>query len=157
MSHDDVESHIYKNDIEAAFKLVDDLQKIDLPTREVVIEKNKVFTLTFPAISYTAELVSAAYVYKINNDGDLSFSTPRFSFKKWTREGVDFAMDTGSPPTAYSQDARLNDILRGPYTLEVITTALNRTFTDRGAANIVEADLKDAMGCDGKTLTQWLV
>lgn len=157
MSHDDVESPIYKNDIEEAFKVVDDLQKINLPKREVVIEKNKVFTLTLPAISYTAELVSAAYVYKINNDGNLSFSTPRFSFKKWTREGVDFAMDTGSPPTAYSQDARLNDILRGPYTLEVITTALNRTFTDKGVANIIETDLKDAMVCDGKTLTQWLV
>ncbi|WP_138433413.1 AAA family ATPase [Winogradskyella algicola] len=157
MSHDDIESPIYKNDIEAAFKVIDDLQKIELPKREVVIEKNKVFTITLPAISYTAELVTATYVYKIDNDGDISFSTPEFSFNKWTREGVDFAMDTDSPPLAYTQDAKLNDILRGPYTCEVITNALNRTFTDRSVPNIVETDLKNAMECDGKTLTQWLV
>ena len=157
MSHFDIESPIYKNDIEAAFKVIDDLRKIELPKREVIIEKNKVFTITIPAISYTAELIAAAYVYKIDNDGDISFSTPIFSFNKWTREGIDFAMDTDSPPLAYTQDAKLNDILRGPYTCEVITNALNRTFTNRGVANIVETDLKNAMECDGKTLTQWLV
>ncbi|NNE32245.1 MAG: hypothetical protein HKN40_07745 [Winogradskyella sp.] len=157
MSHDDIESPIYKNDIEAAFQVIDDLQNIELPTREVVIEKNKVFTITLPAISYTAELVTASYVYKIDNDGDISFSTPKFSFNIWTREGVDFAMDTDSPPLAYTQDAKLNDILSGPYTCEVITNALNRTFTDRSVPNIVVTNLKNAMECDGKTLTQWLV
>ncbi len=157
MSHDNIESPIYKNDIEAAFKVIDDLQKIELPKREVVIEKNKVFTITLPAISYTAELITANNVYKIDNDGDISFSTPLFSFNKWTREGIDYAMDSDSPPQQYSQADKLRIIANGPYNLIQMLSSLNRTFTDRGVANIVETDLKSAMECDGKTLTQWLV
>jgi energy-coupling factor transporter ATP-binding protein EcfA2 len=157
MSHDDIESPIYKNDIEAAFKVIDDLQKIELPKREVVIEKNKVFTITLPAISYTANIITANNVYKIDNDGTISFSTSKFHLNTWTREGVEFAMDSDSPPQQYSQADKLRIIANGPYNLIQMLSSLNRTFTDRGVANIVETDLKNAMECDGKTLTQWLV
>jgi len=157
MSHDDIESPIYKNDIEAAFQVIDDLQKIELPKREVVIEKNKVFTINLPAISYTAEIVAANNIYKIDNDGAISFTTQQFTFNIWRREGTDFAKDFSSPPQAYAQNEKLDRILKSPYKLETILTSLNRTFTDRSVANIVEADLKNAMECDGKTLTQWLV
>jgi len=157
MSHDDIESPIYKNDIEAAFQVIDDLQQIELPKREVVIEKNKVFTITLPAISYTAEIVTANNIYKIDNDGTISFTTQQFIFNIWRREGIVFAKDVGSPPLAYEQNEKLDRILKSPYKLETILTSLNRTFTDRSVPNIVEADLKNAMECDGKTLTQWLV
>jgi energy-coupling factor transporter ATP-binding protein EcfA2 len=157
MSHDDIESPIYKNDIEAAFKVIDDLQKIELPKREVVIEKNKVFTIDLPAISYTAEIITADNVYKIDNDGAISFSTSKFHLNTWTREGIDYAMDSNSPPQQYSQADKLRIIANGPYNLIQMLSSLNRTFTDRGVANIAETDLKNAMECDGKTLTQWLV
>ncbi len=157
MSHDDIESPIYKNDIEAAFKVIDDLQKIELPKREVIIEKNKVFTITLPTISYTAEVITADNIYKIDNDGAISFSTSKFHLNTWTREGIDYAMDSDSPPQQYSQADKLRIIANGPYNLVQMLSSLNRTFTDRGVANIVETDLKSAMECDGKTLTQWLV
>jgi energy-coupling factor transporter ATP-binding protein EcfA2 len=157
MSHDDIESPIYKNDIEAAFKVIDDLQKIELPKREAIIEKNKVFTITLSAISYTAEIITADNVYKIDNDGAISFSTSKFHLNTWTREGIDYAMDSDSPPQQYSQADKLRIIANGPYNLIQMLSSLNRTFTDRGIANIVETDLKNAMECDGKTLTQWLV
>lgn len=157
MSHDDIESPIYKNDIEAAFKVIDDLQKIELPKREIVIEKNKVFTINLPAISYTAEIVTANNIYKIDNDGAISFSSSKFHLTIWTREGVDYAMDSDSPPEQYSQADRLRIIASGPYNLTQMLSSLNRTFTDRGIENIAEADLKNTMLCDGKTLTELIV
>ena len=62
MSHFDIESPIYKNDIEAAFKVIDDLQKIELPKREVIIEKNKVFTIIMMEIFHFQRL----YFHLIN-------------------------------------------------------------------------------------------
>ena len=157
MSHDDVESPIYKNDIEEAFKVVDDLQKINLPTREVVIEKNKVFTIDLPAISYTAEIITANNIYKINNDGAVTFSSPDFTFISWSRLGVNNAKMTGNPPQEYSKAEWLNVLSKGPYKIDKILVSLNISFTDMGLPNIPLDDLKNAMTCDGKTLTQWLV
>jgi len=157
MSHDDVESPIYKNDIEAAFKVVDDLQRINLPIREVVVEKNKVFTINLPAISYTAEIITGNNVYKINNDGLITFSSPNFTFMGWSRLAVNNAKMTGNPPQGYSKTDFLNILSKGPYEINKILDSINITFTDQGVPNITLDDLKNAMVCEGKTLTQWLV
>ncbi|WP_437397532.1 AAA family ATPase [Flagellimonas lutimaris] len=157
MSHDDVESPIYKNDIEAAFKVVDDLQRINLPKREVVVEKNKVFTINLPAISYTAEIITGNNAYKIDNDGLITFSSPNFTFIGWSRLAVNNAKMTGNPPQGYTKADFLNILSKGPYEINKILDSINITFTDQGVPNITLDDLKNAMVCEGKTLTQWLV
>ncbi|PQJ17025.1 AAA family ATPase [Nonlabens tegetincola] len=41
MSHDDIKSPIYKNDIEDGFKVIDELQNLQLPIKDIVLEKIK--------------------------------------------------------------------------------------------------------------------
>ncbi|MBO6880827.1 AAA family ATPase [Winogradskyella sp.] len=156
MSHDDIKSPIYKNDIEDGFKVIDELQKLQLPIKDIVIEKNKTFQIDLPVISYKAEVVVVENVYKVNNNGTISFTASKFSFNLWTRETVNFAKSTGRPIEAYPPGARLDNILKGPYDLEWVTKAINPTYKEKGLAEINVEDLKSAMNCDGKTLTQWL-
>tara|TARA_R110002111_G_scaffold159453_3_gene226142 strand:- start:514 stop:2337 length:1824 start_codon:yes stop_codon:yes gene_type:complete len=156
MSHDDIKSPIYKNDIEDGFKVIDELQKLQLPIKDIVIEKNKSFQIDLPVISYKAEVVVVENVYKVNNNGTISFTASKFSFNLWTRETVNFAKSTGRPIKAYPPGARLDNILKGPYDLEWVTKAINPTYKEKGLAEINVEDLKSAMNCDGKTLTQWL-
>ncbi len=157
MSHDDVESPIYKNDIETAFQVIDDLKNIQLPTRSVVIEKNKVFSIDLPAISYTAEIFVANNVYKIDNDGTTTFSTLVFTFINWERLGVNNAEMAGNPPQEYSKADFLNILTKGPYEIDKVLDSINRTYTDENIPNISLDDLKNVMSCEGKNLTQWLV
>ncbi|MDX1828237.1 MAG: AAA family ATPase [Lutibacter sp.] len=157
MSHNDIDSPIYKNDIDAAFKVIEDLERIDLPKREVVIEKNKVFTITLPAISYTANVIVANNVYKIDNDGTITFSTPEFTFINWERLGVNNAEMTGNPPKEYSKADFLNILAKGPHKIDKVLESINRAYTDQSISNITLDDLKNALSCNGKNLTQWLV
>ena len=45
MSHSDIESPIYRNDLELAFKIIDDLEQIVLPQRTVIVAKGTLFNL----------------------------------------------------------------------------------------------------------------
>jgi energy-coupling factor transporter ATP-binding protein EcfA2 len=157
MSHDDINSPIYKNDIEEAFNLIDNLASIQVPVRDIIIEKNKVFSIDLPAISYTADVVLAKNVYKIDNEGDITFSIPEFIFITWNRLGIDHAKMTEVPPQEYTKPERLTILSNGPYSLDKILVSLNITYVDLGMAIITISDLNNAMSCDGKTLTQWLV
>lgn len=157
MSHDDIKSPIYKNDIEDGFKVIDELQNLQLPIKNIILEKNKTFQIDLPDISYTAEVVVFENVYKVNNNGTISFTSTKFSFNLWTRETIDFAKSTGTPIESYTPGDRLDKILKGPYDLEWISKAINPTYKEKGLAEINVEDLKNVMTCDGKTLTQWLV
>ncbi|PQJ17024.1 hypothetical protein [Nonlabens tegetincola] len=93
----------------------------------------------------------------MNNNRTISFTSTKFSFNLWTRETIDFAKSTGTPIESYKPGDRLDNILKGPYDLEWISKAINPTYKEKGLAEINVEDLKNAMTCDGKTLTQWLV
>ncbi|WP_222982972.1 AAA family ATPase [Flagellimonas meishanensis] len=157
MSHDDIQSPIYKNDIDEAFKVIDDLKKIKLPSKLLVIEKNQIFNINLPAISYVAEVILANNVYKIDNDGTITFTIPEFIFLNWERLGVNYAKMTGNPPAAYTKSKRLDILKRSPYKLDKIIVSINRTYDEQGQPLITVSDLKNAMSCEGKNLTQLMI
>lgn len=152
MSHSDLESPIYKNDLVLAFKTIDDLQKLVLPTREVIITKGSVFNITLPLINYTAEIVTAKDIYLVDNLVSKTISPINIFFKTWTREGVEFALPKGSPPIALTNANRLEKIKISPFPIEKVVIGLNVTSIDRGQVEVNEEDILKAMTASGKTL-----
>lgn len=152
MSHSDLESPIYKNDLELAFKTIDDLQKIVLPTRKVIIEKGSLFNLELPTINYTAEIVIAKDIYLVEHNVTKSISSIEFFFKTWTREGIEFAVPTGSPPTALNNTDRLDKIKASPFNIEKAITGLNVTCNNLQKALINEEGILKALVASGETL-----
>lgn len=153
MSHDDVESPIYKNDLELMFQTLSELETLVLPQRTVLLNKGQLLTLALPAITYTAELEIAKPVYVAEDNGVKTTSPITFFFKTWTREGVDFAKDIGSPPEAYTDLERLGKIKTSLIPIEKAVLGLNRTFDDRGVAQITETDLLNSITNQADTLT----
>ncbi|TDW52734.1 hypothetical protein EV144_1011427 [Flavobacterium sp. 270] len=151
MSHSDLESPIYKNDLELAFKTIDDLQKIVLPIRKVIIEKDSLFNLELPTINYTAEIVIAKDAYLVEHNSTKSISPIEFFFKTWTREGIEFAVPTGSPPNALTNNDRLEKIKTSIFTIKKAVGGLNVTCIDRGQAEISEEDILKALVFAGET------
>jgi len=141
MSHNDLESPIYKNDLEAAFKVIEDLQNIILPERKLIVGKGSKFDLNLPAINYQANIEIAKNVYSINNNGTNSTSPVSIHFKVWTRLGVRYAKDKGGNPEAYPNGELLTMIKESPFEIEKAKNGLNRTFRDRGVAEISTDDL----------------
>lgn len=152
MSHSDLQSPIYKNDLELAFKTIDDLQKIVLPTRKVIIKKGSLFNLALPAINYTAEIAIAKDVYVVEHNTTKSISPIEFFFKTWTREGIEYAIPKGSPPTALSNSERLEKIKSNPFSIEKATSGLNVTCDDRGQVAVNEEDILKALVASEETL-----
>ena len=145
MSHSDIVSPIYRNDLELAFQTIQDLEAIVLPKRKVIIEKGTLFNLSLPAIAYTAQLEIAKDIYIVEHNGAKTESTISFFFKTWTRAGVLHAAPTGVPPTAVTNVERLEKIKERPFSLDKATDGLNVTFRDRAVAEITPQDLKVAM------------
>lgn len=152
MSHSDLESPIYKNDLVLAFKTIDDLQKLVLPTREVIITKGSLFNLSLPLINYTAEIVTAKDIYLVEHNATKRISPINIFFKTWNREGVEFAMPTGSPPIALTNADRLEKIKTSLFPIEKVVIGLNVTSIDRGQVEVNEDDILKAMTASGKTL-----
>ena len=152
MSHDDIESPIYRADLDIAFQTIDQLQNIVLPVRTLLISKGTVFNLDLPTINYTAELHLARDVYTVDNLGTKSTSPIVFFFKFWSREGVQFAVHLGSPAVALTGAAKLDKIKDSPFELTKALTGLNDTCADRGVALLAEDDLKNALTTAGTTL-----
>ncbi len=157
MSHSDIESPIYRNDLELAFKTIQDLEAIVLPKRTVIIEKGAIFNLSLPAIDYTARIEIAKDVYIVEYNGAKTETTISFFFKTWTRAGVLNAVPTGVPPTTVPNVERLEKIKDSPFTLEKATDGLNVTFRDRAVAEINPQDLKVAMTLAGGDILNDLI
>ncbi|PUV22537.1 AAA family ATPase [Sphingobacterium athyrii] len=153
MSHSDIESPIYRNDLELAFQTIQDLEAIVLPKRTVIIEKGTIFNLSLPAIDYTAQLEIAKDVYIVEHNGTKIETTISFFFKTWTRAGVLHAIPTGVPPGAMTNVNRLEQVKSSPFPIDKAVNGLNVTFTDRGVVNINEEDLQNAMTLAGDTLS----
>lgn len=149
MSHSDIESPIYRNDLELAFKTIEKLDLIVLPKRSVIIEKGTLFNLSLPAINYTAQIEIAKDIYLVEHNSIKSESPISFFFKKWTREGVDFAIPTGVPAIAVTNVVRLEKIKISPFTLDKAVEGLNETYRDRAVTEINIQDLKNAMTLAG--------
>ena len=152
MSHSDIESPIYKNDLENAFKVIEDLKNIDLPTKEILVEKGSHFKLELPAINYEADVQIAENIYKVDNNGEKSISPIKIMFRDWTRSNIRYAKDTGDTPEAYSQNERLERIKSQPYSIEEAVNSLNRTYRDRNVAEISTDDLLKNLKKDGTSL-----
>lgn len=144
MSHSDIESPIYRNDLELAFSTIEELERIVLPKRTVIIEKGKIFNLSLPAINYTAEVEIAKDIYLVEHDGAKTETTISLFFKTWTREGVEFA-NSARKPTAITGIERLEQIKTSPFTLEKSLRELNKIYSDREIDNISIQDLKVAL------------
>lgn len=157
MSHSDIESPIYRNDLELAFQTIQDLEAIVLPKRKVIIEKGTLFNLSLPAIAYTAQLEIAKDVYIVEHNGAKTETTISFFFKTWTRAGVLYATPTGFPATAVTNIDRLEKIKESPFTLDKATDGLNVTFRDRAIAEITPQDLKVAMTVAGGDILNNLI
>ena len=157
MSHSDIESPIYRNDLVLAFKTIKDLEAIELPKRNVIIEKGTIFNLSLPAISYTAQLEIAKDVYIVEHNGAKTETSISFFFKTWTRAGVLHATPTGIPPTAITNAERLEKIKESPFTLDKATDGLNVTFGDRTIAEITPQELKVAMTLAGGDILNDLI
>lgn len=149
MSHSDLESPIYRNDLEMAFQVIEELGKLELPKRELLLEKGKPFSINLPAISYQGEVEIADNVYKVENGGSKTISPVNFLIKAWTREGVPHASPTGSPPTEITALDRLNNIKENPASIAKLLTGLNMTFTNLGVPNITEEDLLKSLEVSG--------
>ena len=152
MSHDDVNSPIYRSDLEQMFQTLADLEAIVLPQRTVLLNKGLLLTLVLPAINYTAELEISKTVYVVDSNGTKRVSPITFYFKTWTRETVVHAAPTGSPPTAIDNLQLLGKIKEGEWTLEKAVNGLNTTYNDRGVPPITEADLMNSIWNQADTL-----
>ncbi len=152
MSHSDIESPIYRNDLELAFQTIQDLEAIVLPKRTLVINKGTIFNLSFPAINYIAQVEIAKDIYIVENNATKTETPITFFFKTWTREGVLHAVPKGSPPAALTNMVRLEQVKADPFQLDKAVTGLNVTFSDRGVTNINEADLLMSLTLDGDNM-----
>ena len=141
MSHSDLESPIYKHDLETAFQVIEDLRNLALPTRTLIIKKGSTFQLNLGAINYQADLEIAKNVYSVDNGGVVTKSKVEFYFKDWTREGVQHAKPIGDPVVPITGDERLQQIKNSPFTVEKATTGINATYSDKGLAVINEEEL----------------
>lgn len=157
MSHSDIESPIYRNDLELAFKAIEDLDAIVLPKRTVIIEKGTLFNLSLPAIEYTAQIEIAKDVYIVEHNGAKTETTISVFLIRWERAGVAYAAQTGFPPRQVTNFERLENIKSGPFTLDQALSALNKTFRDRTAAEISPQDLKAAMTLAGGDILNNLI
>lgn len=149
MSHSDITSPIYRNDLELAFQTIQELEAIILPKRTVIIEKGTLFNLSLPAIDYTAQIEIAKDIYVVEHNGAKTETAISFFFKTWTRAGVLHAMPKGVPATACPNLDKLEKIKENPFTLDTAIKGLNTTHKDRSVAEITLHDLKLALTLAG--------
>jgi hypothetical protein len=149
MSHSDIESPIYRNDLELAFKTIEDLEVIVLPQRTLIVAKGTLFNLSLIAINYTAQVEIAKDIYLVEHKGAKTETEITFFFKTWKREGVEFAVPKDVPAIPVINVQRLEQIKSSPFTLDKAIDGLNVTFKDRGIAEINTQDLKLAMALAG--------
>lgn len=152
MSHSDIESPIYKNDLDLAFTTINALKTISLPKRKVIIDKGAIFNLALAAINYTATIEIAKDVYVVESSGTKTISPIIFLFKTWIREGVEFATPKGVPATAITGVEKLEKIKESPFTIEKALHGLNVTYIDRALAEITDNDILTGLTVAGKTL-----
>ncbi len=152
MSHSDIESPIYRNDLELAFQTIQDLEAIVLPKRTLVINKGTIFNLSLPAINYIAQLEIAKDIYIVEHNTTKTETPITFFFKTWTREGVLHAVPKGSPPAALTNIERLEQVKADPFQLDKAVTGLNVTFTDKRLTNIDEEDFLKSLTLDGDNM-----
>jgi hypothetical protein len=157
MSHSDIESPIYRNDLELAFQTIQSLDAIVLPKRTVIIEKDTLFNLLLPAIDYTAQVEIAKDIYLVEHNGGKTETTISFFFKTWTRAGVLHAVPTGVPPTAVPNVDRLEHIKSSPFTIDKAVDGLNVTYRDRAVAEINIQDLRVALTLAGGEILNDLI
>ena len=149
MSHSDIESPIYRNDLELAFKTIEDLERIVLPRRTVIIKKGEIFNLSLPAINYTAKIKISKDIYLVEHNGAKTETAISLFFQTWTREGVEYAVPKGVPAIAVTNAERLEKIKTSLFTLDKALEGLNVTYKDRTLAEISTHDLKVAMTLAG--------
>lgn len=157
MSHSDIESPIYRKDLELAFQTIQALDTIVLPKRIVIIEKGTLFNLSLPAINYTAQVEIARDIYLVEHNGAKTETTISFFFKTWTRLGIEYAVPTGDPAIVLSNLKLLERVKSNPYTLEVAVNELNKTYRHRGVAEINIQDLRVALTLAGGEILNDLI
>jgi hypothetical protein len=152
LSHNDIDSPIYKDDLEKAFKVIEDLRSIKLPTRTLLLKKGSLFNLDLPAINYQAEIEIAKNIYTVDNNSVKSYSPVEIFFKDWIRAGVKYAEPKGIPAIAVTNSDLLIKIKESPFSIEKATNGLNTTFKDRKVAEITAEEVLKNMSLSGDLL-----
>lgn len=141
LSHNDIDSPIYKDDLDKAFKVIEDLKAIKLPIREVLIDKGTIFKLDLPVINYQADIEIATNIYSVEDNGVKTISPIKTYFKKWSRQGVEYAKMTGNPPETYSGTALLLKIKERSFSIQDIVQNINETYKENNIAEINSDDI----------------
>lgn len=152
LSHDDIDSPIYKEDLEKAFIVIQKLRDIQLPSRSILVNKGSIFTLNLPAIQYQAQIEIAKNIYSVENNGVITTSPVSIFFKDWTRAGVRHAIPKGIPATAMPNNYRLASIKDSEFPIEKATVGLNVTYADRGVAEITSEEVLKSLTLAGDKL-----
>jgi hypothetical protein len=152
MSHNNIESPIYKSDLDKAFKVIEELDKLILPSRKILVEKGTVFNINLTAITYVAEIEIAENIYEVDNNSTKTISPVYTFFKHWNIEGVDYAKMAGSPPESYSGTELLQKIIERSFSINEATENINKTYSDRGVPIITSEDILKNMVLSGNVL-----
>lgn len=93
-SHSDLESPLFRREINDAFRLVKELKTIPKIIRSMILAKDDILLIEFPSHSYSMEVTSSNNIFScvIDSVKTLSESPLKFYIKKWTMSGTDFGI-----------------------------------------------------------------
>jgi hypothetical protein len=93
-SHSDLKSSLFKKEIEEAFKIIDKLKALPEMKRTIIYSKGDTFRYENPGSQYSMQIELADHLYLTEYGGVKSFSKHRFRINTWTRNAVEFGLDT---------------------------------------------------------------
>ena len=91
-SHDDIDSPLFRKEIEDAFLLVEELKKIKKIDRSIVLNKGQICKINLSGGIYQAELELAECLYLTNNNGNKALSNAKYFPKKWLFNSVEYGV-----------------------------------------------------------------
>lgn len=146
-SHSDIETPIYKLDLKKAFETVENIEKLKLPDRKLLLEKDKELIISLPEINYEAKIKLDQDIYKISYDGESAVTSMQFHIKTWTRAGVEYAKPTDNPPQKANEEL-IDKTINARYNLQRAIKGLNQIFKDQHKQEIDIKTLEQAIYID---------
>lgn len=120
-SHDNPESPHYRREIQDGIILVKELQKI---SQTKIAEKGSLYTYENSSFNYKVEIELDDDILKINHANGHTFSKYKFKTKKWTWNGIDYAVDSNGK---VMEEQKKNSFCEKADTLEAIFKRINHS------------------------------
>lgn len=133
---------IYKRELQDAFKLVDELQKLNLQPDILLVEKGKRIIFKHPQENYSFEFELLKDLVRNCITGD---NDPRCKIHRWQYRGTDFYdFNTGGVNNGYSLSTpKFSNLKLGLFALSLIPTVDNDCFLDN--TTIEKDTLREAL------------